>query len=157
MSSIETARRPAAAKPARRPRPRNESAPGPAATDQARAGAPPRMAAAIAGARACSRSASMRPHVATAASRRKRPGPPAPAGGLARIGVLRTLRRAEETTMAHPVGERLRCEECGAEIQFVKACPCPEDAKAHVDRCCGKEMRSVGFEAQETAGSQQGG
>ena len=49
--------------------------------------------------------------------------------------------------MAHPVGERLRCDECGAEIVFVSACPCPEaEPKAHSDICCGKEMRTVGVE-----------
>ncbi|KAB2895591.1 MAG: hypothetical protein F9K40_16175 [Kofleriaceae bacterium] len=52
--------------------------------------------------------------------------------------------------MPHPVGERLRCDECGAEIVFTKACPCPErEPKAHSDICCGKEMRSAGV--SETA------
>ena len=46
--------------------------------------------------------------------------------------------------MPHPTGERLRCDDCGAEIMFVKACPCP-DAKKHSDVCCGKEMRSLGI------------
>jgi len=46
--------------------------------------------------------------------------------------------------MPHPVGERLRCDECGAEIMFVTACPCPErEPKAHSDICCGKEMHRV--------------
>jgi hypothetical protein len=50
--------------------------------------------------------------------------------------------------MAHPVGERLRCEECGAEIVFVKACPCPErDPSTHSDICCGKQMRRIGVGA----------
>lgn len=46
--------------------------------------------------------------------------------------------------MPHPVGERLQCDECGAEILFVKACPCPDrEPKAHSDICCGKEMRII--------------
>lgn len=49
----------------------------------------------------------------------------------------------------HPVGERLRCDECGAEILFVKACTCPErEPKAHSDICCGREMRSLGVESK---------
>ncbi len=48
--------------------------------------------------------------------------------------------------MAHPTGERLRCDECGAEIVFVKACRCSEqEPKPHSHICCGKEMRSVGL------------
>jgi hypothetical protein len=47
--------------------------------------------------------------------------------------------------MPHPEGERLVCDDCGAEIVFVKACPCPErEPKSHQDVCCGKEMRSLG-------------
>jgi hypothetical protein len=47
--------------------------------------------------------------------------------------------------MPHPAGERLRCEECGAEIVFEKACPCPDrEPKAHSDVCCGKDMQRVG-------------
>ena len=52
--------------------------------------------------------------------------------------------REEEATM-HPVGERLRCDECGAEIVFVQACPCPEtEHSTHPDICCDKQMRSLG-------------
>jgi hypothetical protein len=47
--------------------------------------------------------------------------------------------------MAHPVGERLRCDDCGAEIVYVKPCPCEErEATVHADICCGKPMRSLG-------------
>lgn len=47
--------------------------------------------------------------------------------------------------MAYEVGERRVCDDCGAEIVFVKACPCPErEPKAHSDICCYKEMRSLG-------------
>lgn len=54
--------------------------------------------------------------------------------------------------MSHPVGERLICDECGAEIVFLKACPCGErEPKAHSDTCCGKEMRSLGVGATATA------
>jgi len=54
----------------------------------------------------------------------------------------------EEAIMSHPTGERLRCDECGAEIVFVKPCPCPEhDPKEHRDMCCGNEMRSLGIDS----------
>lgn len=50
--------------------------------------------------------------------------------------------------MAHPVGERLRCDDCGAEIVFVVACPCSEkEQKTHSDICCGQQMRSLGVGA----------
>jgi len=50
--------------------------------------------------------------------------------------------------MSHAAGERLRCEECGAEIVFVKPCPCPErEPKAHRDTCCGKEVQSLGVQS----------
>jgi hypothetical protein len=50
--------------------------------------------------------------------------------------------------MPHPVGERFRCDECGAEIVFVKACPCPEtESEAHADICCGKQMQRLESEA----------
>ena len=55
--------------------------------------------------------------------------------------------------MPHPVGERLRCDECGAEIVFVKACPCPErEPKTHSDVCCGKEMQSLGVDPAHAEG-----
>lgn len=51
--------------------------------------------------------------------------------------------------MPHPVGERLRCDDCGAEIMFVKPCTCPErERKSHSDVCCGKEMRNLGVVAE---------
>ena len=47
--------------------------------------------------------------------------------------------------MPHPAGERLRCDACGAEIEFVKPCTCPDgDPKRHPDVCCGQPMRSLG-------------
>jgi hypothetical protein len=55
--------------------------------------------------------------------------------------------------MAHPVGERLHCDSCGAEVVFEKACPCPEaEPKTHSDVCCGSEMRRVGAGAAAEAG-----
>lgn len=56
--------------------------------------------------------------------------------------------------MPHPAGERLRCDECGAEILFVKPCPCPDrEPRAHSDICCGQEMRIV--ERGATAGASE--
>lgn len=50
--------------------------------------------------------------------------------------------------MGHPAGERLRCNVCGAEIIYVKGCPCPEtEQKAHSDVCCDEEMESLGVES----------
>ncbi len=55
--------------------------------------------------------------------------------------------------MAHPTGEKLRCEECGAEIVYTKACNCPAtDTRKHADICCGKEMRVIGVEARPESG-----
>lgn len=56
--------------------------------------------------------------------------------------------------MAHRVGEHLRCNECGAEIVYVKACPCPEDEqKRHADVCCDQKMENLGVRSrgEETA------
>ncbi|WP_437594508.1 hypothetical protein [Sorangium sp. So ce1000] len=47
--------------------------------------------------------------------------------------------------MAHPVGEKLRCDDCGAEIVYLAACDCPpQEQSKHFNVCCGKEMRSLG-------------
>lgn len=59
--------------------------------------------------------------------------------------------------MAHPVGERLRCDDCGAEIAYLAACKCPaEEQSKHSNTCCGKEMRSLGIvsEAMERAAAE---
>jgi hypothetical protein len=49
--------------------------------------------------------------------------------------------------MPHPAGERLRCEECGAELVYTKPCPCPAgEEKQHADTCCGKQMLTLGIE-----------
>ena len=55
--------------------------------------------------------------------------------------------------MAHPAGERLRCDECGAEVMFVKPCNCTGREGAHSDICCGKPMRNLGVQAAGQAGS----
>lgn len=50
--------------------------------------------------------------------------------------------------MPHFVGERLRCDECGAEIVYTKPCLCPErEPQAHSNLCCSQEMRILGVEA----------
>lgn len=60
--------------------------------------------------------------------------------------------------MSHLLGERFRCDECGAELVFVRPCPCPErDPKAHSDMCCGKEMRSLGVEVESKSQPEQPG
>jgi hypothetical protein len=64
---------------------------------------------------------------------------------------------AQEATMAHPTGERLRCDDCGAEILFVKACDCPErEGSTHKDICCGKPMRSLGVDKTAAHQAQPG-
>ncbi len=56
--------------------------------------------------------------------------------------------------MAHPLGEKLRCEECGAEVVYIKACNCPErEKKVHSHLCCNKEMRSIGVQPSATVPS----
>ena len=38
-----------------------------------------------------------------------------------------------------PAGQRLKCEQCGSEIEIVKPCSCqPPD---QVLQCCGRDMR----------------
>jgi hypothetical protein len=57
-------------------------------------------------------------------------------------------------TMPHPKGERLRCDDCGAEILFMKACPCPpHDPPKHSNLCCNKEMRSLGVDSSTNPGA----
>lgn len=48
--------------------------------------------------------------------------------------------------MAHPVGEKLRCDDCGAELVYLVACNCPpQEPGKHANLCCGKEMRRLGI------------
>jgi hypothetical protein len=64
---------------------------------------------------------------------------------LTRTGPLSEALRQEERAMAHPVGERFRCDDCGAEIAYVAACECPaEEPQKHAHVCCGQEMRCLG-------------
>jgi hypothetical protein len=43
------------------------------------------------------------------------------------------------TQAAYPAGQRLMCEQCGAEIEIIKPCPCQPPEQ--VLQCCGKDMR----------------
>ena len=50
--------------------------------------------------------------------------------------------------MAHPIGEKLRCDDCGAEIEYRAACNCPpSEHEKHSHVCCGQEMRILGVES----------
>jgi hypothetical protein len=43
------------------------------------------------------------------------------------------------TQASFPAGQRLKCDQCGAEIEIIKPCGCqPPD---QVLQCCGKDMR----------------
>jgi hypothetical protein len=53
----------------------------------------------------------------------------------------RTLEQ-EEATMPRRVGDRYRCEKCGAQLVYEKACPCPP-AMPHSEICCGEQMKLV--------------
>ena len=55
-----------------------------------------------------------------------------------------------EIQMPREVGDRYVCEQCGAQLVYEKACPCPEDMP-HSEICCGKQMKRVEKEAA-TAG-----
>ena len=44
--------------------------------------------------------------------------------------------------MPRKVGDRYVCEECGAQLVYEKACPCPE-GMPHSEICCGKQMKLV--------------
>lgn len=42
------------------------------------------------------------------------------------------------TQTSFPAGQRLRCDNCGSEIEIIKPCTCqPPD---QVLRCCGRDM-----------------
>ena len=49
--------------------------------------------------------------------------------------------------MPRKVGEHLRCDKCGAELIYMKACPCPGDMP-HREVCCGVDMRSLGVDTK---------
>lgn len=57
--------------------------------------------------------------------------------------------------MAYETGERLRCNDCGAEIMFVKPCLCPpQDSKSHANVCCGEEMERLGADRSQASEEQ---
>jgi len=41
------------------------------------------------------------------------------------------------------IGDRYRCEKCGAELVYEKPCPCGPTMK-HEEICCGRQMTVVG-------------
>ncbi len=53
-----------------------------------------------------------------------------------------TARGKKEIEMPRKVGERYVCEQCGAQLVYEKACPCPEDMP-HSEICCGKQMKRL--------------
>jgi hypothetical protein len=48
----------------------------------------------------------------------------------------RTPRRFE---MHRNVGDRYKCEECGAVLVYEEGCPCPPEME-HKEICCGQQM-----------------
>jgi len=44
--------------------------------------------------------------------------------------------------MSREIGDRYRCEACGAELVYEKACPCG-DQMDHSEICCGNQMTKV--------------
>lgn len=53
--------------------------------------------------------------------------------------------------MARQTGDRYRCEKCGAELVYEKACPCPNDDEVHSETCCEQQMKKVN-ESRAAAG-----
>lgn len=49
--------------------------------------------------------------------------------------------------MPRKVGDCYVCKECGAQLVYEKACPCPE-GMPHSEICCGKQMELVQKQAQ---------
>ena len=46
---------------------------------------------------------------------------------------------AQGMQASFPAGQRLKCDQCGSEIEIIKPCGCqPPD---QVLQCCGKDMR----------------
>jgi|GEM_PF-438218 len=58
------------------------------------------------------------------------------------VGHILTQRSNEESEMPRKVGDRYACKDCGAELVYEKACPCPE-GMPHSEICCGKQMELV--------------
>jgi predicted RNA-binding Zn-ribbon protein involved in translation (DUF1610 family) len=44
--------------------------------------------------------------------------------------------------MARNVGDRYKCDKCGAELVYERACPCPP-SMPHSETCCGQQMTPV--------------
>lgn len=44
--------------------------------------------------------------------------------------------------MSREVGDRYRCEKCGAVLVYEKPCPCG-DKMPHSEICCGEQMKKV--------------
>jgi hypothetical protein len=44
--------------------------------------------------------------------------------------------------MSRKIGDRFKCEKCGAVVVYEKPCPCPEKMK-HSEICCGEQMKAV--------------
>jgi hypothetical protein len=55
----------------------------------------------------------------------------------------------QEVHMARKIGDRYRCEKCGAVLVYEKACPCPE-SMPHSEICCGQQMKAVSATATAT-------
>ena len=41
--------------------------------------------------------------------------------------------------MSREVGEKYKCESCGAQLMYEKPCPCG-DGMVHQEICCGEQM-----------------
>jgi hypothetical protein len=44
--------------------------------------------------------------------------------------------------MSRKIGDRFKCEKCGAVLVYEKPCPCP-DTMPHSEICCGEQMKAV--------------
>jgi len=44
--------------------------------------------------------------------------------------------------MSREIGDRYRCDSCGAELVYEKPCPCGDDM-VHSEVCCEKPMTKV--------------
>jgi hypothetical protein len=69
-------------------------------------------------------------------------GAPRSVGRIPRQATIPHDETRRRTEMPRKVGDRYVCEECGAQLTYEKACPCPE-GKPHSEICCGKQMKEV--------------
>ena len=59
--------------------------------------------------------------------------------------------------MSYLLGEKFRCDSCGAEIIFTKPCSCEKKvSNSHSNHCCNKEMRSLGVHEEDLTHLQLG-